>query len=129
MLSRRSWMNQPHWNFCFKIFFHSHYQKYFAKVAVYPDMVAWLEGVIDEDYVDIWGYKRMACTFTDLKAWLANGGPIEPEESDGYEKIAKNMKRGKEKTKWWIRWRERRRRRAKKGSIRRRVLAKRPSKY
>ena len=41
----------------------------------------------------------MACTFTDLKAWLANGGPIEPEESDGYEKVAKNIRKGKRKEK------------------------------
>ena len=34
-----------------------------------------------------------------MKAWLANGGPIKPEESDGYKKVAKNMKNGKGKDK------------------------------
>ena len=78
-------------------------------------------------YIDIWGYSKITYTFTDLKAWLANGGPIELEESDGYEKIAKNMKKGKGKGEG--EGARRRRRRAKKGSIRRRVLTKRPSKY
>lgn len=85
--------------FVSKSFFHSHYQKCFTKVAGYPDMVAWLEEVTEEDDIDIWGYSKATYTFTDLKAWLANGGPIEPEESDGYEKIAKNMKKGKGKDK------------------------------
>ena len=85
--------------FVSKSFFHSHYQRCFTKVAGYPDMVAWLEEVTEKDDINIWEYSKVIYTFTDLKAWLANGGPIEPEESDRYEKAAKNMKRGKGKDK------------------------------
>jgi hypothetical protein len=85
--------------FVSKSFFHSHYQRCFTKAAGYPDMLAWLEEVTEEDDIDIWGYSKVTYTFTDLKAWLANGGPIEPEESDGYEKVAKHMKKGKGKGK------------------------------
>ena len=53
--------------FVSKSFFHSHYQICFTKGAGYPNMVAWLEEVTEEDDIDIWGYSSVTYTFTDLK--------------------------------------------------------------
>src|ERR1700676_1763758 len=56
--------------FVSKSFFHSHYKRYFLKVAEHDDMVAWLDD--DEDRMndlDLWGLKKETYTFTDLAAW------------------------------------------------------------
>src|SRR6266511_389819 len=81
--------------FVSKSFFHSHYKRYFPKVAKHEDMVAWLNG--DEDRmcdVDVWGVKKNVYTFTDLTLWLENGGTLEVEsqDHDGKKRKEENVK-------------------------------------
>jgi len=94
--------------FVSKSFFHSHYKRYFPKVAEHEDMVAWLNG--DEDRmcdVDVWGVKKNGYTFTDLALWLENGGTLEVESQDYDGKKRKGTK-GKEKKKEKVKVQEKR---------------------
>jgi hypothetical protein len=87
--------------FVSKSFFHSHYKTYFSKVAGYADMTAWLEENEDgPSDVDVWGIKRENYTFSDLMAWLENGGTLEVDEDEDYKyKEKKKGRKGKEKEK------------------------------
>ena len=80
--------------FVSRSFFHSHYKRYFSKVAEYSDMVSWLNE--DEDRmcnVDLWGIQKEVYTFTDLAAWLQNGGTLEVESDGDYkDKMSKGTK-------------------------------------
>ena len=81
--------------FVSKSFFHSHYRRYFPKVAYYPKMMAWLEGKSESEDVEVWGVKKVTYTFSDLNVWLENGGKWELDnESEESEKV---VKRGKGK--------------------------------
>jgi hypothetical protein len=83
--------------FVSKSFFHSHYRRYFPKVADYPKMMAWLEGKSESEDVEVWGVKKVTYTFSDLNVWLENGGKWELDnESEESEKV---VKRGKGKGK------------------------------
>ncbi len=85
--------------FVSKSFFHSHYKRYFPKVAEHEEMVGWLNE--DEDRIcdiDVWGVKKNVYTFTDLALWLENGGTLEVESQDYVVKKRKATK-GKEKRK------------------------------
>lgn len=84
--------------FVSKSFFHSHYRRYFSKVADYPEMISWLEeepGFVD---VDVWGVKKASYTFSDLRVWLENGGKFELDEDEELE-LRKMVKKGKGKGK------------------------------
>ena len=89
--------------FVSKSFFHSHYRRHFAKVADYPEMVAWLEGEPGSVDVDVWGVRKANYTFVDLRDWLENGGTLELDVEDeelGKRKVPKRGKgKGKEKEK------------------------------
>jgi len=89
--------------FVSKSYFHSHYQRYFSKVADYPEMVAWLEGEPGSVDVDVWGVRKANYTFVDLRDWLENGGTLELDVEDeelGKRKVPKRGKgKGKEKEK------------------------------
>ena len=85
--------------FVSKSFFHSHYKRYFPKVAEHEEMVAWLNE--DEDRqcdMDVWGVKKNVYTFTDLALWLENGGTLEVESTEDHDERGKSTK-GKEKRK------------------------------
>jgi hypothetical protein len=100
--------------FVSKSFFHSHYKRYFPKVAQYGDMVAWLNE--DEGRmcgIDLWGVKKDAYTFTDLAIWLQNGGTLEIE-SDYVEDDKKSKRtKGKEKRKEKVKVQDRRKEKSK----------------
>jgi len=84
--------------FVSKSFYHSHYRRYFTKVADYSEMLAWLEGEPESVDVDVWGVQKVNYSFTDLRAWLENGGMLELEDED--EVLEKKVvKRGKGKGK------------------------------
>jgi len=87
--------------FVSKSYYHSHYKIYFSKVASYPDMKGWLEGIEGcSSDVDVWGIQKDSYNFTDLIAWLANGGTLQVEEDEDYEyKEKKKRSKGKEKEK------------------------------
>ena len=83
--------------FSSKSYFHSHIKKCFSKVADHPEMVAWLEEEPGVHDVDVWGVQKEVYNFTDLKAWLSNGGPLVSD--DDYEETVdkrKGKKKGKE---------------------------------
>ena len=84
--------------FVSKSFFHSHYCRWFPKVADYPEMVAWLKEEPGSKDVDVWGVKKASYTFVDLSDWLGNGGKFILDDED--EKLEKVLKRGKEKEKY-----------------------------
>jgi len=83
--------------FVSKSYFHSHYRRYFSKVAGYSEMVAWLEGQPGSVDVDVWGVKKVNYTFVDLKTWLENGGvlELEDEELEKHEVLKKGKGKGK----------------------------------
>jgi hypothetical protein len=88
--------------FVSKSFFHSHYRRFFSKVAEYPEMVAWLENSEDQlDDVDLWGLEKTLYVFKDLDVWLQNGGSLEKEEKEEEKKKKKKKeeKGDKENTK------------------------------
>ena len=94
--------------FVSKSFFHSHYKRYFPKVAEHEDMMGWLNE--DEDRVcdiDVWGIKKNVYTFTDLALWLENGGTLEVEDQD-YDGKKKKATKGKEKRKEKVKVQEKR---------------------
>jgi hypothetical protein len=83
--------------FASKSYFHSHFKKCFAKVADHPEMVAWLEEEPGVHDVDVWGVQKEIYNFTDLQAWLSNGGTLGSD--DDYEETVdkrKGKKKGKE---------------------------------
>ena len=84
--------------FVSKSFYHSHYRPLFSQLADYPQMVAWLDKPSDFVDVDVWGVKKASYSFTDLKAWLDNGGKLELNSEDEFEEY-KVLKRGKGKGK------------------------------
>jgi hypothetical protein len=49
--------------------------------------------------VDVWGVKKASYSFTDLKAWLDNGGKLELNSEDEEFEEYKVLKRGKGKEK------------------------------
>lgn len=79
--------------FVSKSFWHSHYKKFFSKVANYPDMVAWLENGSDRPTnMFVWGVEKTVYHFRDLEAFLE-----EKERKKGKGKLkAKDKKRGDE---------------------------------
>jgi len=86
--------------FASKSFFHSHYKKFFPKVAQYPDMVAWLEEQPDcLDDAEVWGVAQDTYVFADLQDWLENGGTLELDGEYEDDRDAKKGKKGKGKEK------------------------------
>ena len=83
--------------FVSKSFFHSHYQRYFSKVADYPNMIAWLEEEPDSVDIDVWGVQKDNYSFTELRVWLQNGGTLELDEEDEEFEEYKVVKKGKGK--------------------------------
>jgi hypothetical protein len=83
--------------FVSKSFYHSHYRPLFPKVVDYPEMKAWLEGESESADVDVWGVKKVNYSFSDLKAWLENGGTLALDDEDEEFEKYKMVKRGKGK--------------------------------
>jgi len=96
--------------FVSKSYFHSHYRRYFSKVAGYPEMVEWLEGKPDcSSDVDVWGAAKANYTFMDLSVWLANGGMLEIDDDHvEMDKSSKGRRKGKDKESGREREREKR---------------------
>jgi hypothetical protein len=61
-------------------------------------MVAWLDKPSDFVDAEVWGVMKASYSFTDLKAWLENGGKLELNSEDEFEEY-KVLKRGKGKGK------------------------------
>ncbi len=104
MLQAKTWtMSRPTKTdiielFVSKSYFHSHYKCHFPKVAEYDNMVASLnENENLPSVVDLWGIKKEVYTFTDLAAWLDNGGTLVVDDSNDYQD--KRGRKGKQKKK------------------------------
>ena len=82
--------------FVSKSFFHSHYKRWFSKVADYEEMALWLSEKEDRMCdINLWGVKKEAYTFTDLATWLQNGGTLEVESDGDYRDKGSKGKKGK----------------------------------
>jgi hypothetical protein len=98
--------------FVSKSYFHSHYKHHFPKVAQYDNMVAWLyEDENQPSDVDFWEIKKEVYNFTDLAAWLDNGGTLVVDDDDDYQD--KKGRKGKQKKKEGGKVKEKRKERGK----------------